>query len=231
MSQEYIWIDRGTYWEFSAPQGDPAWVEVRFGRVTTAVSGAMGGRSRFKSEKEQGEIIAGIKEDNFTEDQISLMDHGTSTEPEARNWTRRYLKRNIIERGLIVPKWDPELGASIDGDVEGTDVIIEIKCPKKMYGPLEQYMDLKKYGKWIPPPNYYHHIWDTHYDQMQHAMAVTNKKRCLYVVYSTSDKRIFTQMIPFDQTYWDLHYKKIKNSYDKYVRPHLDGKYPILPTN
>jgi predicted phage-related endonuclease len=224
------WVDHGKYWELTAPQGTDLWKEGRERRVTTSVSGALAGRSKFKTPEEQGLIIAGLKEEIFTEEQLELMGHGTKLEPEARKWCIQYLNKNIVEKGLIVPKFDPFLGASIDGDIEGTDGIIEIKCPKWMYGPLSQYMDQKTIGKWTPPPGYYKHIWPTHYDQIQHALAVTGKNWCMYIVYSTSDKKIFTQKIPFDPKYWESHYKILRENYKKYVAPHLNGTLPLMPT-
>lgn len=224
----YQWIDHGNYWELQAPQGDQIWLDGRFGRTTTAVSGAMAHRSRFKTAEQQGKIIAGIETENFTQEQLDRMGHGTNTEPEARDWYVNLSKYTIVERGLIVPKWDMTLGASVDGDIIGTDGIIEIKCPVKMYRPLEQYLDQQKAG-WKPPKGYYKHIWKTHFDQMQHAMAVMNKKWCVYIVYCTTDRKIFTQKIPFDPEYWANHYAVISESYHRYVKPYLDGRYPIMP--
>ena len=227
-----IWIDHGTYWELSAPQGDDIWLKGRKGRTTTSVSGAMANRSRFKTAEEQGKIIAGVVEEYFTPEETERMGHGTDTEPIARNWYSGYSGYKIEERGLVIPKWDLTIGASIDGDIIGTDGIIEIKCPLNMYYPLEQYMDQLKTG-WVPRPDYYKHIYPTHFDQMIHAMAVTGKKWCMYIVYSTMDKSVFTQKIPFNQEYWDNHYKIITNNYNKYVKPYLNNnpnnKYPIMP--
>ena len=224
----YQWIDHGDYWEFSAPQGDPKWLEVRLGRTTTSVSGAMANRSRFKTAEEQGKIIAGVETEHFTKEQLDHMGHGTNTEPEARDWYIALSKYTIVERGLIVPKWDLRLGASVDGDILGTEGIIEIKCPVKMYWPLEQYLDQQKAG-WKPYKGYYKHLWKSHFDQIQHACAVMGKKWCIYIVYCTTDRKIFTQKIPFEPEYWAEHYKTITESYGKYVEPHLDGTYPILP--
>lgn len=222
------WIDHGPYWELTAPQGDDIWLEGRKGRTTTSVSGALANKSKFKTPEEQGKIIAGVVKEFFGEEELKRMSHGTATEPTARNWYSKHSNQRIVERGLIVPKWDPTIGASVDGDIVGTDGIIEIKCPAQMYYPLEQYMDQLKTG-WVPRPDYFKHIWPTHYIQMQHAMAVMEKKWCMYIVYSTSDRSVFTQKIPFDQKYWDNHYKIITENYQKYVKPYLDGKYPIMP--
>lgn len=222
------WVDCGSCWEHTAPQGDPDWKLARLGRVTTSVSGAMAGRSTFKTPEEQGKYIAGYEKESFSQKAIERMDHGNDTEPEARDWYAKYTGYTIVERGLIVPKQDLTLGASIDGDVINTDGIIEIKCPLTMYYPLKKYMDQIKTG-WKPPPNYHKHIWPTHYAQMQHAMAVTGKKWCTYIVYCTTDGSIFTQKIDFNQDYWNDHYITIKNNYERYVKPYLDGRYPIIP--
>ena len=226
----YRWIEYDTYWELEAPQGDPIWLEGRIGRTTTSVSGAMAGRSRFKTPEEQGKIIAGVVEEYFTTEELERMNFGTDTEPVARNWYSQFAKLNIKERGLIVPKFDFTIGASVDGDIVGTDGIIEIKCPKEMYYPLEQYMDQLKTG-WVPRPDYFKHIWSTHYDQMQHAMHCLGKKYCIYIVYSVTDGKVFTQKIPFSPEYWSNHYNIIKDNYDKYVKPYLNDKYPLIPPN
>lgn len=223
-----VWIDHGKYWELEFPQGTDGWLEGRLGRITTSVSGAMAGRSKFKTPEEQGKIIAGALEEHFTKDELERMSHGNNTEPECRAWYESTISHKIIERGLIVPKWDPTLGASVDGDIVGTDCIIEIKCPVRMYYPLEQYMDQMSTG-WKPRPDYFKHIWTTHYSQVQHAMAVMGKKYCIYIVYSTTECKVFTQKIPFDPVYWEQHYKILKENYSKYVDPYLNGKYPIMP--
>ena len=224
----YQWIKHKNYWELKAPQGDQIWLEGRKGRITTSVSGAMAGRSRFKTAELQGKIIAGVDTEDFTDEAIKRMNHGTKFEAEARDWYEGTIDHKIAERGLIVPFWDTTIGASIDGDIVGTDCIIEIKCPVNMYFPLKQYMDQRSTG-WVPPSDYFKHIWVTHFIQMQHAMKIMGKKFCVYIVYCTTDGSIFTQKIPFDPVYWENHYKIIKQNYKKYVEPHLDGTYPIIP--
>lgn len=222
------WRDHGPYWEHLAPQGDEEWLKVKVGRASTSVSGALVGKSSFETAEEAGQYLAGYKEKEFSEKSKYVMSHGTNTEPEARNWYCNTYKCDVVERGLIVPKWDPTLGASVDGDVIGTDGIIEIKCPLKMYGPIKRYMDHISNG-WKPPKNYYDHIWSTHFSQVQHGMAVMGKKWCDYVVYCTTDGSIFTQRIPFIEEYWVQHYAKLKENYSKYVVPYLKPGYPIIP--
>lgn len=228
-SNKYQWIDCGNYWELNAPQGDDIWKEGRIGRVTSSVSGALAGNSIFKTPEEQGLIIAGVKEEQFSPAALERMTHGTKSEAPARMWYQSTIGKPIRERGLIVSKTDPILGASVDGDiVGGDDEIIEIKCPLSMYYPIEQYIDQLKTG-WVPGPNYFKHIWPSHYDQIQHALKIMDKKYCNYIVYCTTESKVFTQKIPFNPEYWDQHYQKLKENYEKYVKPHLNGKYPIMP--
>lgn len=222
------WVDQGNYWEHTSSQRDERWKEVRLGRITTTASGPMAGHSSFKTIEEQSFLIAGIKEQVFDKESLERMNHGTEMEPYVRNWYAKKYNYRIVERGLTVPKWDPLLGASVDGDILETDGIIEIKCPVKMYGPLKQYTDQVNVG-WKPQPSYVKHIWPTHYDQMQHAMVVLGKKWCTYIVCSTTDKCVFVQKIDFDPVYWENHYRTLKENYEKYIRPHLRNGYPIMP--
>jgi len=221
------WINRTHYWEHTAPQDDPDWLRARIFKTTTSTSAGMAGRSTFKTVLEQAAIISG-NEEFFDEESIKLMNHGKKFESKARNWYANKTGYNIIERGLCVPHWDFRLGASVDGDIENTDGIIEIKCPSKMYAPLQQYIDQVGIG-WKPPKNYYEHIYPSHFDQMQQGMKILGKKWCEYIVYSVSDGAIFTQTIPFNETYWNNHYKIISANYEKYVRPHVNNSNVLPP--
>jgi len=80
---------------------------------------------------------------------------------------------------------------------------------------------------WKPPKNYTDHIWDAHYTQCQHGMAVLGKKWCDYIVYC--NYQIFKQRIVFDPKYWENHYSTIKKNYEIYIRPYLKNGYPIVP--
>ena len=74
------WIDHGPYWELRAPQGEDLWLEGRKGRTTTTASSGMGNKSKFKTAEEQGKIIAGFVQENFTEEELKRMNHGSVTE-------------------------------------------------------------------------------------------------------------------------------------------------------
>ena len=222
------WIDRGSYFEHNAPQGSQKWLDARIGRVTGSESGALAGLSNFKTAEKTGKTICGLEENNLN---IDIMAHGTKTEPIARRWYEKTFKCKVIERGLCVPKSDYRIGASVDGEIEGEDGILEIKCPQKMYKPLQIYNENVKSG-WKVPINYHDHIFPSHYCQMLQGMHVLNKKFCDYVVYCTSTGEVFTQRIPFNKVYWDHHYSILKRNYSLYVSPHLKLKkmaYPIWP--
>lgn len=223
-----MWIDHGSYYEHSSKQGTDPWKEVRIGRISASNSGTMAEQSIFKTSEAMGKIIAGVEEEHFTEEELKRMSHGNMTEDSVRKWYEKQFNCKILEKGLCVPKSDYTIGASIDGEILNSTGIIEIKCPQKMYYPLEQYMDQVNNG-WKPPSNYYNHIWKCHYSQMQQCLYVLKKDWCEYIVYSTNDSKVFTQKIPFDPVYWEQHYLKIKENYEKYVKPHLLSGYPIMP--
>ena len=223
------WVKRGNYWELLVPQKDPDWLDARKFRITGTSASGMGGENFFKTPEEQVKIISGVSQEVFDNEALERMKHGNDNEKPTRDWCSDYLKQKITEKGFCVPYFDLELGCSIDGDIEGTDGIIEIKCPVKMYKPILNYMEQIKNG-WKPPTNYYSHIYKSHYFQMQLGMVILQKKYCIYVVNSISDGLTFTQKIAFNQDHWNHYYPIIKENYNKYVKPHLNGNYPILPS-
>lgn len=231
------WIDCGNYWEYTAPQRDTEgnWARARLRRITASNAGAAAGHSHFKKDlREVALVIAGIKQEDFSEKSKYVMQHGTDTEPQCRDWYCQVTGYKVRERGLIVPKWDVFLGASVDGDIEGTDGLIEIKCPLTMYKPLQNYTQMIAAG-WQPPLGYHEHIWPTHYDQMMQCMAVMGKKWCDYIVYCTEDRSVFTQKIPFDPNYWShVLYPKLNDFKKNHLFPLLTDSnnqllYPLVP--
>ena len=223
------WVNRGNCWINLAEQGTEPWLHARKGkipvkyltntsespsnpsistiqtvnaRVTGSNYGAAAGRSRFSTRKDLALEIAGVKEKVFSEESKKNMAHGTKYELHARRWYEEHFGVEVEEIGLAVPKWNFHLGASVDGIVKGHKGIIEIKCPKQMYKPLKGHIKLRE-GGWTPTTKYYRsHIWPTHYDQMQGGMAILNMEWCDYIVYSTSDKEVYYERIPFNAKYW-----------------------------
>lgn len=226
------WEDKGDYYLNLAPQGSPEWHEARKNRLTASNFGAAVGRSNFSTPMEVAMDITGIKDKTFTESSKIAMQHGVITEPVARDWYCR--TRNVVvdEVGLAVPKWEPRIGASLDGDIRGTDGIIEVKSPRTMYKPLATHYS-RLQGGWVPPPLYHSHIWDTHYDQMQGAMRVTNKKWCDYIVYATDSGRSYVERVQFNEAYWNENlWPKIQNFLDTMIEPIIaDGIHCHLFTH
>lgn len=197
------WEDRGTFWLNGSPQGSEAWLALRKNLLTGSNVGSALGHSRFSSPLEVALDVSGVKPKAFSEENLRVMSQGTAREPLAREKYMRMKDVHVEEVGLAIPKWEPRLGSSLDGDVIGTEGVIEIKSPDKgIYKPLLDYEKMVAKG-WNPPPGYHQHIWDSHYDQMQIGMKVTGKSWCDYVVYSGREERIFVDRVPLNQDYWD----------------------------
>jgi len=192
-------------------------------RVTGSNYGAAAGRSRFSTPRELALEIAGVREKIFSEESKKNMAHGTKHEPNARKWYEEHFGVEVEEIGLAVPKWNFHLGASVDGIVKDQKGIIEIKCPKQMYRPLKEHIQLRETG-WKPRTKYYRsHIWPTHYDQMQGGMAVLNMDWCDYIVYSTSDKEVYYERVPFNAKYWtECLYPSLEKFLNKELFPLLE---------
>lgn len=222
------WQDCEHYWLHNAPQGTEAWKNARKGRVTASMAfSTTGDYTKFYPTSPDdptglisvAKIIAGITEKEFTEVTKARMNHGTRTEPIAREWYARERGVEVLELGLAVPKWDKRIGASTDGVVVGTDRIIEIKCPEKMYEPLKSRRLLKKMGLEFDQFDH-EHIWESHYAQMQMNLAVLGKKWCDYIVYTPDD--INVEEIEFNPDYW---YNYLYPRMDRFIKTYLD---PLL---
>lgn len=211
------WVDCGSYWLNTSSQDSDDWrLNHRF-RLTASNFGGAIGKSNFCTPVDVALSIINIKTKSPSDKVKFSAQHGVVTESEARDWYSR--TRNVIvkEVGLAVPKWDPRIGASLDGDVD--DGMIEIKSPHEMYKPLVEHMALIKSG-WRPKPYYHAHIWDSHYAQMQGSMKITGKKWCDYIVYATQSNRSYVERVPFNQHYWDNElWPGIQNFLDNILEP------------
>ena len=146
-----------------------------------------------------------------------VMSHGTRTEPIAREWYENAYQVKVDELGVVIPKWEIRIGASLDGSIRGTDGMIEIKCPKYMYKPLLARMES---GDAIT--DNFDHISAHHYAQMQGGMEICNKSYCDYIVYSTLNKMVYVERIYRDQKYWnEVLYPGIKNFLENVMEPLL----------
>lgn len=213
------WKDCEKYWLNIAPQGSEAWQLNRKFRLTASNFGGAIGKSKFSSPIDIALDVTNFKPRNSSEHSKFIAQHGVKTEPEARNWYCRTRKVKVVEVGLAVPKWEPRIGASLDGDVIDTDGIIEIKSPLEMYKPINEHMEKIKRG-WKPSPFYHEHIWESHYAQMQGSMKITGKKWCDYIIYATKSNRAYVERIPFNLTYWNtILWPGIVNFLDNIMEP------------
>lgn len=222
------WKSYDDFYLYDTDQREPDWKEVRKGRPSGSNCSACIGRSHFSTPDQTALEISGKIEKKFTQEQLDNMNHGTKYESVARDWycTSRNVK--VKEIGFVVPKWNKSIGVSIDGEVENTDKIIEIKCPKKMYELLKIYM--KNQDKGLVKINDHSHIFDSHYDQMQLGMIITGKRQCDYIVFCVPENNVFVQTINFDQKHWDFMYEKLKIFIKEKLDPLLVGTpYPLMP--
>lgn len=233
------WIDCGTYWLNSSPQGTPIWHGAREYRVTASNFAIAAGWTPEKcTQDELADDITGIKKREFSEDAKMVMRIGTETEPDARRWYERSTGSTVKEVGLAVPKWNIRIGASLDGEVLGTNGEIEIKCPLEMYKPLLAHTERIKQG-WKMPPFYTDHIWPSHVAQMQGGMAITNKEWCDYIVYCPlRDGRLkrplqdkaFVGRLDFNRSYWDTLHEQLNTFIEEKVNPRLIKLGKPIPT-
>ena len=113
-------------------QGTEEWLETRIGKVTASrvadvmaktKSGYSTSRANYMAEK-VAEILTGQAPEHFTN---SAMQHGTETEPVARNHYEHITGRIVSEVGLICHPTIERLAGSPDGVM--SDRGLEIKCP------------------------------------------------------------------------------------------------------
>lgn len=133
----------------------------------------------------------------MTPGDLVLTKIGKDNEPKGRDWYELNFGVKVNEVGLAVPKWDNRIGASSDGEVEGTQGIIEIKSPLNLYRSLktEEVVETR--------------IMASHYDQMQGTMAIMNKEWCDYVVYPHLDDEVYVERVYFDSPYWEELYREL----------------------
>jgi exodeoxyribonuclease (lambda-induced) len=234
------WIDCGNFWLNTAPQGSDPWFQHRKFRLTASNFGAAIGKSSYCTPLDIALDITNIKSKTHNKFQDTKRDpddfsfynrhkfnsqHGVITEPKAREWYCRTRNVKVVEVGLAVPKWETRIGASLDGDIVGTDGMIEIKSPLEMYESLRNHTAKIKTG-WRPPPFYHNHIWETHYAQMQGGMKITGKKWCDYIVYATESNLSYVERVLFNPTYWDtILWPGIQNFLNNVMEPLIVEEY------
>lgn len=248
------WIDCGTYFLSTNPQGTDAWKEDRLGRLSASQHGHLI-LPKHKSYQQLADEILGVREDKFSDVAQEWVNHGSLTEGLARDWYTKVTTNEVIQVGFAVPKWCKEIGGSPDGMI-GQDGLIEIKCPKKMYWSLMykmkgirmdtpqsfgfsssvQLTPKNKEGEYDTCPISLKcpHILITHYAQMQSCMAITGRKWCDYVVYATESGQAYIERVYYDNDFWLYLYDQIQKFLNSFLPKRRDeliasGKIDVFP--
>lgn len=182
------WIEYEKYYLCKAPQKSQKWLDERKYRLTASNFGTAGGMDAYCTDEELYQQKACGYKKEISEFGRKAMDHGILHEDTARIHYEKLFKVKVEELGLVVPKWDPAIGASVDGVILGTEGIIEIKCPVSIYKELHEHRLAKEAGK-VFPKYYKSHIKPTHYCQIQGCLFILDKKWCDYVVYYINQGR------------------------------------------
>lgn len=213
--QREEWEDKGSYWHYAVEQGTKIWLKSRVGRCTGTTND---GESFFgESKEEMAEYITGVKSKTFSKEAMRRMNIGTEDEPKARDWYQNTYQLEVEELGFCIPKFNLNIGASVDGKLKGHNGIVEIKCPGYMY------MSLKKYIETYPRPSGNSHIKPYHFKQMQFNMGCVGADFCDYIVFSRCGRR-FVQRVVFDEQFWKAMYSRTVKFWNDYVRPIVEDK-------
>jgi len=190
---------------------------MRKGRITMSNLGKIVGHAPY-CKLEGGELAAvlkGEKKEEFTQEALERMNLGNQYEDPVRRKLGEKLGVEIKETGFAIWRKDPRFGASLDGVID-SETGIEIKCPRRMYRPIVQYLERKERGE--TTDDEIDHIWKSQYDQIIGNGVITGRKWMYFCVYSIDDKQMFYQKIKVDYNYWnDFLYPKACEFYDRWM--------------
>lgn len=193
-------IETENYFISIFKQGTNEWLSERKNRITASDFGSASGL--YTKYLTQDEFIERKKNNYEITDEFSLkcMKYGIENEALARKLYEEKTCNKVIQIGLVVPKFNLNIGASVDGLVNN-DGIIEIKCPYKLYDEVKR-------------NEYYRHkniksenINLGHYCQIQGQLEILNREWCDYVVYF--EGKIYTYRILRDKNFWKMMYEKL----------------------
>jgi hypothetical protein len=198
------YIDKGSYYLFTAEQRGEDWKNQRLGRLTTTV---VNGLYNCGYEKRQQILreVCGLEERKFDDEAIRLMDQGVKHEPISRKKFSEKYSLDVSEVGFAVPKWNNYIGASTDG-ICSDDMLLEIKSPEYMYSEIKF---IKNNTIAFPQecnPEKRHLVKENHFDQMQMEIAVFGKKGIHYFVDAVKEESSHHVVVDFDLSYWKCAY-------------------------
>lgn len=186
------WTDEGSYYQFKFEQmSDEHLYELHQGRLGASDFATVASRSRFSSRNDLLSKVIEGKNFISKEGRDVWLKEGKEPEENARKWYENLYKVKVDQANMCVPKWNPRISGSPDGFV-GDDGLIEIKCPKRLYGNLVR----RKTEKYKNP------IFPSHYDQMIGYMAITGRKWCDYVVLDESGD-FYVERLKFNKHHWE----------------------------
>ena len=171
-------------------QGSDEWKALRLGKVTASrvadvvaktKSGYSASRANYAAQL-IAERLTGTPAESYTN---AAMQHGTETEPEARDAYCFYQGVTVEEVAFVSHPNIGQAGCSPDGLV-GEDGLVEIKCPQTATH-LETLL-----GQAVPAK------YET---QIQFQMACTGRKWCDFVSYDPrmpEQMRLFIRRVPRD---------------------------------
>jgi len=198
---------------YDVVQRSERWSNLRKGRIGSSRFLEAAGRSPFSTQQKCYERYKGILIEEINE----KMRRGIIEEENAILWFEQEFPElgKVQKIGIVISTFDDRLEASPDGLV-GDDELIEIKSTSTLYPSLVVACIAKQFGTIFSPFDH-SHIPETHYAQMQGALAITGRKRCHYVVYTYDNlHEIYHEIIPFNEKYWNELYKDIREFFDKY---------------
>lgn len=174
-------------------QGTPEWFAARCGRVTASrvadvtaktKSGPSASRATYMGQL-IAERLTGTVQQSFTN---AAMQHGTETEPEARDAYAFRANVDVAEIGFIEHPAIAMTGASPDGLV-GDEGMVEIKCPNTATH-IDTLLGQSAPAKYVT--------------QMQWQMACADRTWCDFVSYDPrmpANMALFIQRVPRDDAF------------------------------
>lgn len=158
-------------------QGTDEWLAQRMGKFTASEIYRLMGKKELGKTGETYILEKVTEQLGGTIPQVvtKAMQHGTLTEPFARNHYEQVCKVKVATQPFFVASWCDEAGCSPDGIVEGTNNMIEIKCPYDPTQHIRHMMISSQEELKEQKPEYY---W-----QIQMQLAVCECNACDFISY------------------------------------------------
>ena len=175
-------------------QGTDEWKAERLGKATgSRISDIItrlksGGFSAMRKAYATQLAIERISKQPYSFQPNAAMQHGTNTEPLARDAYRATIFEEVTEVGFVNHPTIPNAGASPDGLV-GDDGLVEIKCP-------ESHTHIGYLLDGIVPERYF--------AQIQWQIACTGRKWCDFVSYDPrcpEELQLFIKRVDYDECF------------------------------